>query len=197
MNKCDECEVSIPENSEFTLVQKGNAPDKTLCSICAVEAENKHQNLSEDIKVFRAILFGFAAAAVCAILWYGAVVITEYNLGIVVVAIGWLTAHAVILGSGGKRGLVLQVISALAIILAMGVGQYLIIRHYIVAEYVKVGLTESPLFIAPELMLQLLGQYIKEEPQILAFWAIALIEGVVIPQKKVLNLLRPGQPANA
>ncbi|UCH96886.1 MAG: hypothetical protein JSV88_08555 [Candidatus Aminicenantes bacterium] len=187
MNACEQCGASIMEGSEFILSGKKGDLHRVICQTCATALENALDAETRDINVLGAVVFGLGAAVISALLWYAVVVITNYELGIVAVAVGWLVAQAVILGSGRKRGPVVQVISVLAIIFAMGLGEYLIIRHFLI----KAGLENMPLFIPLKLVFNLLIEVIKEDPLMLVFWLIAVIEGIVLPAKRKLKLTRP------
>jgi hypothetical protein len=186
MLTCELCGNSIVEGGEFILKGKKDDPDRKICQACATAAEDAIDAETRDINVLGAVFFGVGAAVISALLWYAVVVITNYQLGIVAIVVGWIVAQAVILGSGRKRGPVVQLISVLAIIFAMALGQYLIIRHFLI----QAGL-DLPLFMNLKLVFTFLVEVIKEDPLVLVFWLIAAIEGIVLPAKKKLDLTRP------
>jgi hypothetical protein len=187
MKTCDQCGTSIIEGSEFILGGKKEDPERVLCQTCAVAAEDAIDAETRDVNVLGAVVFGVGAAVISALVWYAVVAITNYELGIVAVAVGWLVTRAVMLGAGRKRGLIIQVISVIVIIFAMALGEYLIIRHFLI----KAGYGDIPLFIPFKLIVNLLVEVIKEDPIMLAFWLIAVIEGFVLPAKRKLRLTRP------
>jgi hypothetical protein len=187
MLTCEQCGNSIVEGGEFVLTGKRDDPDRTICQSCATVAENEIEADTRDINVLGAVFFGIVAAVISALLWYAVVVITDYQLGIVAIVVGWIVAQAVICGAGKKRGPVVQLISVVAIIFSMALGQYLIIRHLIIQQ----GFDNLPLFINLKLVFNLLVEVIKEDPLVLLFWLIAAIEGIVLPAKRKLNLTRP------
>jgi hypothetical protein len=187
MLTCEQCGTSIVEGGEFILKGKKDDPDKMICQRCATAAEDVIEAETRDINVLGAVFFGFGAAVISALLWYAVVVITNYELGIVAIVVGWIVAQAVILGSGRKRGPVVQLISVVAIIFAMALGQYLIIRHFLI----QAGFDNLPLFMPLKLVFNLLIEVIKEDPIMLVFWLIAVIEGIVLPAKRKLDLTRP------
>jgi len=189
MKSCEQCGNSILEGSEFLLEGKKDEAAKVLCQSCAHAAENAAEAETKDINVFGAVIFGFVAAVVSAIIWYAIVAITNYEVGIVAIAVGWLVAQAVILGAGRKRGPIVQIISVIAILFAMGLGEYLIIRHFIN----KSAVGNLPLFLPIKLVVKILFEVIKEDPLILIFWIIALIEGLVIPARRKLKLTGPSE----
>lgn len=141
------------------------------------------QTEPEDRRLGMSVFLGLAAAVISSLLWYGAVVITNYELGIVAVAIGWLVASAVVWGAGGNRGPVYQIIAVLCIILAMGLSEYLILRHFVAIELAKEGIESVPLFMPLKVIIELIWLGIKESPLTVVFWAIAVFEGYRIPSK--------------
>jgi cation transport ATPase len=187
MLTCEQCGNSIVEGGEFVLKGKRDNPDRTICQVCATVAENEIEAETRDINVLGAVFFGIIAAVISALLWYAVVVITDYQLGIVAIVVGWIVAQAVIYGAGKKRGPVVQLISVVAIIFAMALGQYLIIRHFLI----KAGFDNLPLLMNLKLVYTFLVEVIKEDPLVLLFWLIAAIEGIVLPAKRKLNLTRP------
>jgi len=187
MLTCEQCGNSIVEGGEFILKGKKDDPERKICQGCAAAAEEAIDSETRDVNVLGAVLFGVGAAVISALIWYAVVAITDYQLGIVAIAVGWIVAQAVILGSGRKRGPVVQLISVLAIIFAMALGQYLIIRHFLI----KAGFENLPLFMNLKLIFTFIVEVIKEDPLVLVFWLIAAIEGIVLPAKRKLDLIRP------
>jgi hypothetical protein len=187
MLTCEQCGNSIVEGGEFVLKGKRDDPDRMICQLCATVAENEIEADTRDINVLGAVFFGVAAAVISALLWYAVVVITNSQLGIVAIAVGWIVAQAVIYGAGKKKGPVVQLISVVAIIFAMALGQYLIIRHFLI----QAGFDNLPLFMNLKLVFTFLVEVIKEDPLVLVFWLIAAIEGIVLPAKRKLNLTPP------
>lgn len=149
------------------------------------------QTEPEDKNLVRAVIVGLLAAVVSSVVWYGAVVITGYQLGILAIGVGWLIAGAVVMGSGGKRGPAFQLISVILIVIAMGLSQYLIVRHFLNLELVKNGYEQLPLLVPLGSILEIIWLSIKEDPLILLFWGIAVYEGIKIPAAKAIKDLEP------
>lgn len=190
-----ECQVCKGQMEDDVSVCKGcgakkGAPAKTApaATHSATEVkvpEIRVQTEPEEPRIGVAIIFGGLSAVVCSVLWYGAVVLTGYQLGILAVAIGFLVAHAVVYGAKGQRGVPYQVISVVFILLSMGLSDYLIIRHFFVKELAGAG-AEVPLFLGLDVMVDLVVLYIKEDPLTLLFWGFAVFEGIKIPSKAAL-----------
>lgn len=128
---CDKCLQLIPVGKEKIITGKDNTTI-TLCPNCA-SAINKALNVeTENPNIIGALFFAFGAALISALIWYGTVVVTDYQLGIVAIAVGWIVAQATTLGSGRKRGFTIQLISVIATAFAMVLSEYLIVRYFLV-----------------------------------------------------------------
>jgi hypothetical protein len=66
-----------------------------------------------------------AAAAVGGVVWGLIAQSTEYEIGIVAWAIGWLAGTAAVFGARGGRGLPLQIVAVVAGLLGILLGKYL------------------------------------------------------------------------
>jgi hypothetical protein len=71
-----------------------------------------------------ALLAGLVAAVVGGVGWTVQVALTDYEIGLVAWAIGGLAGYAVLRGSGGRRGLPLQVIAVASALLGILLGKY-------------------------------------------------------------------------
>jgi hypothetical protein len=162
---------------------------RKLCANCAGAAELAFQAEAEGANLTAAILFGLIAAAASALIWYGVVVVTDYQLGILALGVGWVVAQAVMFGAGRKRGMPLQVASVLITLLAMVVSQYLIVRQILSQTWLAEGVIPEPLPVVMPLdsVIFLVIESLKADPMTLLFWAIALIEAFVLPAPRRLN----------
>ncbi len=192
MAACAHCGVAIPAGSELTF-RGGDkkAPDVTMCSNCARTVERALEAETEDISSVNALLLGLGAAILSSVAWYGVVVVTNYQLGIIAVGVGWLVAQAVMLGAGRKRGASLQGLSVAITVLAMGFSQYLIVRHFAAQSLAKRGYTNIPLLLPLDLMVKLIVESLKAAPLTLLFWAIAVWEAYKFPAARRLQKVTP------
>lgn len=183
MAQCGKCGAVIAEGREISLQSKdGHAT--TVCPTCAstsfvgraLKDERENPNMGG------AILLGLGAAIISSILWYTIVVLTNYQLGIVAIAVGWLVAQAVMWGAGGKRGPRLQVLSVVITALAMVMSEYLIVHHFTAQALAQQGYTDIPLLLPVTAMFTLVVEGVKADPATLLFWGIALFEGYTLPK---------------
>lgn len=185
MATCSSCGTELQPGQGFLIPSKNKkAPAIHLCADCTAKAEAAFEEESRNPQVPLALLLGLLAAVVGCVLWYAVVVITNYELGIVAIAIGWLVGFAVMFGAGRKRGLVLQVMAVLITLVALLFSEYLIVRHFVVKNLAEEGYTGIPLFLAPSIMFELIIEGIKASPTSLLFWAIALWQAFVTPMKR-------------
>ena len=84
---------------------------QTVCSRCQQEVA-KHAEVPAGFGVFaRALLYGFGAAILGAILYYAVVKITNFEIGIVAIAIGFMVGYAIRTATGNRGGLRYQLLA--------------------------------------------------------------------------------------
>jgi hypothetical protein len=118
---------------------------------------------------------GLVAGAIGAGIWYAIVTMTEFQVGLVAVAVGWLVGQGVVLGARGRGSILLIPVSVVLTLLALATSEYLIVHHYISQEFVDVP------FPSLELAIDFVTISIEEDPITLLFWGIALIPAVSVP----------------
>lgn len=188
MMTCQVCQAEIPEGHQVEVRGKGRqGPNAILCANCAGEIDRQFQAETENPNLLLAVLAGIAAAAAGALIWYGFVAITNYQVGIIAAGMGWLVGLAVVFGSGRKRGPALQAISVIITLVALVVSQYLILRHFVVEYLAQQGFTEVPLLMPLGMALDLVVEGVKQEPITLLFWAIALFAAFSTPARRRLR----------
>ena len=94
---CSSCGRSIPD-TYF------EAAGKIFCEPCRDAALTSLQSGSAPARMLKALLLGSAAAAVSAVVWYGVVALTGYELGIIAVAVGFAVGAAVRIGAEQRGG---------------------------------------------------------------------------------------------
>src|SRR6478672_1600604 len=72
------------------------------------------------------LLYGLAAAILCGFIWAVIVKITNLQIGIVAVGIGFVVTRAIIIGAKGRRGASIQIIAVVLSLLGVFVGKGLI-----------------------------------------------------------------------
>lgn len=131
------------------------------------------------------VIGGAIAAVLATALWYGVVAITNWQIGIVAVAVGFIVGQGVVFGAGRHPSIALVPISVVFTLVSLVVSEYLIARHFlgiaaaeISAEFgVTIAEVEAE-FASP---IDLLRFSLETEPITLLFWAIAGWEAFIIP----------------
>jgi hypothetical protein len=131
--------------------------------------------------VLGGLFAGLVAAILATAIWYGVIVVTHYELGIVAIAVGFLVGQGVVLGARGRASIALVVISPLLTLLALGIGEYLIVAYFVGQELgVPIDVVQPPDFV-----MSVIVDSIASDPITLAFWAIALFQAVAIPWRAI------------
>jgi len=101
---CQACGLTI-RTTYFSL---GNA---TICGRCRASFEQSSEASRGWPAFFKACLFGLAACIAGAIVYYGVIAITNLEIGLVAILIGYMVGYAVRKATGGFGGLRYQVLA--------------------------------------------------------------------------------------
>ena len=78
--------------------------DQVLCEPCRRRIEADWTGGSGSSRAGKALMFGFAGAAVGAGIYYGVLALTGYEVGLIAIVVGYLAGKGVRMGSGGRGG---------------------------------------------------------------------------------------------
>jgi hypothetical protein len=104
----------------------GHSP---VCHSCTSKAEQEIEQQTSSPNLGGGVVLGALAAAVGSAVWYSIAAGAEGEFGVVAIGIGWLVGKAVVLGSGNKRGPLLQLAAGVLAGAAILGGQCLILNH--------------------------------------------------------------------
>jgi len=93
---------------------------KSACAGCRGQIEALIQPPEGAGPFLTALLFGTVAGVAGAILYYAVIAITNFEIGIVAIAIGFMVGYAVRKGAGGRGGRRFQVLAVVLTYLAVG-----------------------------------------------------------------------------
>jgi hypothetical protein len=188
MANCAQCQRELAQGQEILIKDTSgrNAAYLPYCSFCAAEKEKEIQLETQDLNYFGALLVGGAAGIVGGLIWYAIVIWTETQFAYLAIAIGFLVGLGVFFGAGKKRGLPLQIMSALITLTGMALGEYMIIRHFIVEAMRAEGHRSFPLLYPLEDMFEILKAGVSADPIILLFWLFALVVAFAYPARRKL-----------
>lgn len=91
-----------------------------VCESCCRQLEQHAQTPRQWSTFVRAGLFGFISAIIGAILYYAVIAITDFEIGIVAIAIGYLVGYAIRLATAGRGGRRFQVLAVVLTYWAVG-----------------------------------------------------------------------------
>jgi len=161
-------------------------------------AEDLHREQTEGANMVGALLCGLVAGAVGAAVWFAIVVVTNFQIGLLAVIIGALVGTGVLIGSGRKRNMRLQLLSVALTLAAMAAAEYFIVRHFVVEYLVEEGRASAadvPLFFPLELAWDFVLAAIEDDPLTLVFWGIAVWTAFRVPApEKVVPAPAPATP---
>lgn len=186
--ECSNCQKSIPATEAYCFQGKNNE-DVYFCAECKQEIDTALQQETENPNYFGAIILGLIAGAIGALVWYFIEILTGYQIGYVALGLGYLVAWAVILGSGKKRGISLQIISSVIALLAVLSASYLSFMHFF-NDYLQEELATAaggqsiPYIWLSPLNKDLLQALIS--PMGLVIWGLALYIAFRTPQARKL-----------
>ena len=139
------------------------------------------------------IVGGAIGAVLATGLWYGVVAITNWQVGIVAIAVGFIVGQGVVLGAGRHPSIMLVPISLAFTLVSLVVSEYLIANHFYNAAVAEIaaemGLSTgevtdiADLAGLPNTPLELVRFSLESDPITLVFWAIAGWEAFVIPMR--------------
>ena len=93
---------------------------QSVCESCRNEIAQHAETPREWGVLARACLFGLVAAILGAILYYAVIAITNFEIGIVAIAIGYMVGYGIRMGTRGRGGRRFQVIAVVLTYWAVG-----------------------------------------------------------------------------
>lgn len=130
------------------------------------------------------LLAGVVAAVLATAVWYGVVAVSQYQVGLVAIAVGFIVGYGVVLGANRRGSVVLVPISVVLTLLALVISEYLIVAHFVGQELAAQGLSIE-LIQPPDFIVSVVMDSVQADPLTLAFWAIALFQAFAIPMRSI------------
>lgn len=121
-----------------------------------------------------AIILGLIFGIIGGIIWFGVVVLTKWQFGLIAVIAGYLSGLGVYLGSGKKKGVNLQIISCLLAFISIMIGEYLITNHFTYKYLIEQGYQVTGYLLSPIKIMPIVFTSLKDDPLTLLFWGIAV-----------------------
>lgn len=183
--RCAECSTVIREGEDCERTEGG-----TFCRGCyerlMYELRQAAAAMGTNVNWPLAAAGGLIGAAGGALVWWGFTIATGIAFGLVAIVIGFAAGKGVVLASGGKRHVGLQILSAAIATLSFFYASYLVDRTFILEAAAEDG---SPLMIpllpASDLFVAVIGAGF--DAMDLVFLAIVLYEAWKIPSPAALR----------
>jgi|TARA_B100001971_G_C18238750_1_gene569234 hypothetical protein len=144
-----------------------------LCNKCYENMSKTLHMQSKGINYALAIILGLTLGLIGALIWFGVVVITKWQIGLIAVAVGWLAGYGVYVGSGSKRSVGLQIISAIVALFSILIGEFLIMNHYARQYLIEEGYAITSYFLNPIAVMETVFSSLGQDPLTILFWGIA------------------------
>jgi len=177
---CSNCNTKI-SGKKHTIEGKGNKLME-LCDKCYQKIDSALKMQSKGTNYPLAIIFGLIFGIVGAFIWFGAVVITKWQVGLIAVIAGLLTGWGVSIGAGRKKSVNLQILSAIIALISILFGEYLIMNHYARQYLIEQGYVITSYFGNLFLIMEFVFSSISKDPLTLLFWGIAVWVAYSIPR---------------
>jgi len=136
--RCAECGVVLEEGRDREVTA-----DATFCRACFDSLSSQLQQLvagqGTDINYGGAFAGALLGAAAGVLVWWGFTVVTSIAFGLVAVVIGVAVGKGVVMMSGGKRHLNLQILSVAVSAIAFVYASYLVNRTFITRALAEEG----------------------------------------------------------
>jgi hypothetical protein len=185
---CTECKQMIPVPEAHCFKGK-KGEDLYYCSICKQKLDTAFAVETESLNLKGAVALGLVAGIVAGAIWSAIEILTGYQVGYVALGAGYLIGYAVIWGSGKKRGMNLQIISALITLLSIAGASYYSILHsankYAATELAKEGKSLSGFVWVSPFNPNLLSDMIS--PMTLFIWGLGIYIAFRVPQSRKLK----------
>jgi len=183
---CDRCGKTIQEADKYTqVIPPGKDSPVYLCEECSQIAYDYFKATTEkkpiDSSLGVVILYGFVAAVLCSLTWYGCVIYTHFQFGFIAIAVGYFVAFAVVEGSKTLNGQQLKWISAGLTLFAMIFSQYLISHYYYSAYLILEGYQAPSLLLPLDEVAYIIFTDVINDPASLFFWLLAVSEAYILP----------------
>ena len=130
---CSECKKEVGAQERHVFKGKSNT-DIYYCDSCVEKINEALANETKNPNIIKAVLVGAMAGFIGTIGWYLFVILTQYQIGYIGIALGWLIGTAYVKGAGEKRGHQLQLLAAITTLISL-LGADLFIFTHFSAEY--------------------------------------------------------------
>lgn len=153
--KCAECGRTVSAEEAI------RSEEGVLCQSCYQQLRQAVQAMidkqSEDINYLGAVGGGLLGGILGALVWWGFTALTHIALGLVAILIGFAVGKGVVILSGNKRAVSLQVISVIISVACFAVASYWVNRTFLLKAAQEQGLQfVLPILPDPALLMEVI-----------------------------------------
>ncbi|MFH1232894.1 MAG: hypothetical protein V1651_03485 [Patescibacteria group bacterium] len=133
---------------QFIMLRGNKNQNVYLCPECKEKTNQTFEDETKNPNVLLAIVIGSVAAIIGGVIWYFITISTNTEFGYISLGLGYLVGLGVYFGAGKKRGIQLQIVSALLTVIAIIVIEKFIFEYF-VNEYVQSNPSEFSDLLLP------------------------------------------------
>lgn len=154
---CAQCGTTLAEGQD-----RETTDDGVFCRPCFNNLTEQIRQVvaaqGTDINYINALVGGLIGAAIGVVVWWGFTVVTEIAFGLVAIVIGFTVGKGIVLMTGGKRHLNLQIMAVAISALSFVYASYLVTRSFIIQGYAETGEEiVLPLLPSPALLYEIVA----------------------------------------
>ena len=131
--QCQECGRQLATKEE-QIATEGGVFCRSCFDILKQQVGSAIERQGRDVNYLAAVVGALAGGALGSAVWWGFTILTEIAFGLVAIVIGWCVAKGILLLTGGKRSLQLQVISVAVAGASFFYASYLVTQSFIPAQ---------------------------------------------------------------
>lgn len=178
---CGQCQAEIAGKDAYSYKDNNNN-ELFLCESCRTDVEKYFKAETKNPNIIMALILGSISGVVAGVIWYYLSILTGYQIGYVAIGVGFIIGWAVVIGSGNKRGMGLQLMSAVITLVTLFVSEYFITLHYILQYMLKLPGYSGELFFPSPFEPSMLESIIS--PMGLLIWGIGIYFAYSIPKSR-------------
>ena len=138
-NICSQCKKEVVESEKKMYEGDDGKTPVCICDECADKLRQEYYLATQDVNIFKGLLFGIVASVIAGLIWYWIAVLTHTMYDIIVIGVGFVIALAVSIGAGNKKGWKVQLMSVLLTLLTIIYAEGLFALHTVSPESILNG----------------------------------------------------------
>ena len=148
---------------------------QSVCASCRTVIEQQAEPARGVGVLMRAALFALVAAILGAILYYAVIAITDFEIGIVAIAIGYMVGYAIRMATGGRGGLRFQILAIVLTYWAVGLAYTPLVFREMSKQTEQTSQTSAPATPTPPAEPQAAAADDSSQPVSFTFAIVVLI----------------------